>query len=43
MGKKKATSSSGEEKPDLCSIQSISQDSITSTLRERYQRDTIYT
>ena len=43
MGKKKNTSSSAEDKTDLSTIQNISQDSITSTLRERYQKDNIYT
>ncbi|PKY38336.1 glycosyltransferase family 2 protein [Rhizophagus irregularis] len=43
MGKKKNTSSSVEEKTDLSAIQNISQDTISSTLRERFQRDNIYT
>ncbi|CAG8558760.1 8590_t:CDS:2, partial [Racocetra fulgida] len=43
MGKKKNSSSSSEEKSDLCKIQNISQDSITATIRERYQHDFIYT
>jgi chitin synthase len=43
MGKKKNTSSSAEDKADLSTINNISQDSITSTLRERYQKDNIYT
>ncbi|CAG8492693.1 1103_t:CDS:2 [Cetraspora pellucida] len=43
MGKKKNSSSSSEEKSDLCNIQNISQDSITATIRDRYQHDFIYT
>ncbi|CAG8672634.1 21629_t:CDS:2, partial [Dentiscutata erythropus] len=40
MGKKKNSSSSSE---DLCNIQNISQDSVTATIRDRYQHDLIYT
>ncbi|RIA90569.1 glycosyltransferase family 2 protein [Glomus cerebriforme] len=43
MGKKKNTSPSAEDKTDLSTIQNISQDSISLTLRERYQKDNIYT
>src|SRR2546423_10444086 len=43
MGKKKNTSSSAEDKANLSTIHNISQDSIASTLRERYQTDNIYT
>ncbi|CAI2162513.1 1810_t:CDS:2 [Funneliformis geosporum] len=42
MGKKK-NASSAEDKADLSTIQNISQDTITSTIRERYQNDIIYT
>ncbi|RHZ77100.1 hypothetical protein Glove_186g151 [Diversispora epigaea] len=42
MGKKKNSSPSSEEKANLCNIQNISQDSISTALRERYQRDNIY-
>ncbi|RIB29616.1 glycosyltransferase family 2 protein [Gigaspora rosea] len=40
MGKKKNSSSSSE---DLCNIQNISLDSVTTTIRDRYQHDLIYT
>jgi chitin synthase len=43
MGKKKNTSTPVEDKTDLSAIQNISQDTISSTLRERYQKDNIYT
>ena len=43
MGKKKNTSPTAEDKIDLSAIQNITQESITSTLRERYQKDNIYT
>ncbi|CAG8598695.1 17936_t:CDS:1, partial [Funneliformis caledonium] len=42
MGKKKNASSAGD-KADLSTIQNISLESITSTIRERYQNDNIYT